>query len=109
MSDYITEAGKIFWDRAEPFIRMLGQHENESFKRRIHSIEHAKNDHIISFDSEFSKASTKTDHATIIKQKIKEKLVEKKKKKILHLTAKQSDKAFKKYALLKRFEEDDLS
>lgn len=24
MKDYITDAGKIYWDRAEPFIRMLG-------------------------------------------------------------------------------------
>jgi 5'-3' exonuclease len=38
MTDYITEAGKIYWDRAEPFINMLGKHEHESFKKRIHSI-----------------------------------------------------------------------
>lgn len=31
MTDYITMAGTIFWDRAEPFIRMLGDHELKSF------------------------------------------------------------------------------
>lgn len=31
MTDYITEAGKIYWDRAEPFIKMLGQHEHQCF------------------------------------------------------------------------------
>lgn len=54
MTDYITESGKIYWDRAEPFIRMLGEHENESFKKRIHSIEHARYERIISFDPDFS-------------------------------------------------------
>jgi 5'-3' exoribonuclease 2 len=28
MTDYITEEGRIFWNRAEPFINLLGQHEN---------------------------------------------------------------------------------
>jgi 5'-3' exonuclease len=31
MDDYITEAGKIYWDRAEPFIKMLGDHEHQCF------------------------------------------------------------------------------
>jgi 5'-3' exonuclease len=35
MSNYITENGKIFWDRAEPFIRLLGLHENEVFIDRL--------------------------------------------------------------------------
>jgi 5'-3' exonuclease len=49
MSDYITYAGTIFWDRAEPFIRMLGDHEVESFRLRIDSIKHAKQERIIAF------------------------------------------------------------
>lgn len=40
MTNYITESGKIYWDRAEPFIRMLGESENESFKNRIDAILH---------------------------------------------------------------------
>ena len=35
MTDYITEAGTIYWDRAEPFIKMLGEHEHESFSERV--------------------------------------------------------------------------
>ena len=49
MTDYITEAGTIFWDRAEPFIRMLGDHELESFRMRIESIKHARHERIVSF------------------------------------------------------------
>lgn len=49
MLDYITESGKIYWDRAEPFIKMLGDHELESFQMRIHSIQHAREERIVSF------------------------------------------------------------
>ena len=35
MPDYITESGTIHWDRAEPFIWLLAEHENEVFKNRI--------------------------------------------------------------------------
>lgn len=38
MTDYITNAGMIYWDRAEPFINMLGEHEHEAFKKRMQSI-----------------------------------------------------------------------
>ncbi len=63
MSDYITNAGKIYWDRAEPFIKMLGENENESFKKRMHSVELAYKEKIISFDAEFGKSSTTIDKA----------------------------------------------
>lgn len=39
MPDYITESGTIHWDRAEPFIWLLAEHENEVFKNRIDQIE----------------------------------------------------------------------
>lgn len=35
MTDYITNAGNVFWDRAQPFIQLLGKHEHEVFKNRI--------------------------------------------------------------------------
>lgn len=35
MQDYITDSGTVHWDRAEPFIWLLGEHENEVFKNRI--------------------------------------------------------------------------
>ena len=49
MDDYITFEGKIYWDRAEPFIVLLGQHEQETFRRRINEIGQQK-ERIITFD-----------------------------------------------------------
>lgn len=63
----------------------------------------------MSFDYDFQNTGTKIDKATIIKNKIREKLIEKKKKKILSLTEKNRAKHFKKYLLLKRYDEDDLN
>lgn len=37
--DYITENGTVHWDRAEPFIWLLAEHENDVFKNRIDQIE----------------------------------------------------------------------
>ena len=48
----------------------------------------------------------KVDRATLIKSKIREKLTEKKLIKILRLKNKNRDKEFKKYILLKRFEDE---
>ena len=49
MNDYITDAGKIYWDRAEPFIDLLGRHEHETFKNRVDTIEHSKG-RVVSID-----------------------------------------------------------
>jgi 5'-3' exonuclease len=57
MTDYITESGKIYWDRAEPFIAMLGKHELEAFRNRIDSIRHARSERIVSFQSDFGGVS----------------------------------------------------
>jgi len=51
MTDYITDAGVIHWDRAEPFIKLLGEHEHEVFKNRINEIEHKYKDRIVTWDS----------------------------------------------------------
>jgi 5'-3' exonuclease len=107
MDDYITEAGKIYWDRAEPFVKMLGNHELTSFKMRIDSIRHAREEKIVSFQSDFANIGQNLDRKTLIKNKIREKLNEKKLVKIFRLKEKNRDKTFKKFALLKRFEEDD--
>jgi 5'-3' exonuclease len=61
MGNYITENGKIFWDRAEPFIRLLGQHENEVFIDRLKQIDSRK-ERVVSYHSDFSKVmSTKSN------------------------------------------------
>jgi 5'-3' exonuclease len=109
MTDYITEAGKIYWDRAQPFIEMLGKHEVESFRMRIESIKNAKYERIVSFQENtgLQNQLANLDRATLIKNKIREKFTEKKLIKILHLKNKKRDKQFKKFMLLKRFEEDE--
>lgn len=35
MDDYITNSGLIHWNRAQPFIKLLGAHEEETFVQRI--------------------------------------------------------------------------
>jgi 5'-3' exonuclease len=49
-TDYITESGLIFWDRAEPFINLLGEHEHGVFKSRIDRTDIPK-EKVISFTS----------------------------------------------------------
>lgn len=39
MNDYITEQGTIYWNRAEPFIALLGHHEHEVFLNRLKSLD----------------------------------------------------------------------
>ena len=108
MTNYITECGLIYWDRAEPFIKMLGEHEHDAFKERIHSIEQARNERIISFDAEFSSTVSKTlDRATLIKNRMKEKIKEKKVLKIQQFALKNKNKYMKKFLLMKKFEEDE--
>lgn len=35
MDDYITNEGKIYWDRAEPFLNLLSNHEEETLNNRV--------------------------------------------------------------------------
>ena len=35
MSDYITDCGKINWERASPFIKLIGSHEDDTFQERV--------------------------------------------------------------------------
>ena len=42
MTDYITEAGTIHWDRAEKFIELLGNHEKQVFQGRIDEIDYQR-------------------------------------------------------------------
>ena len=96
MTDYITEAGTIYWDRAEPFVRMLGNHELESFKMRVDSIRHARDEKIVSFQADFGLVGAGVDRTTLIKNKIREKLNEKKVVKIFRLKEKNRHLQYKK-------------
>lgn len=42
MTDYITHNGLIYWDRALPYISLLGQHELRVFKRRVEAMKSGK-------------------------------------------------------------------
>jgi 5'-3' exoribonuclease 2 len=44
MSDYITDQGQIFWDRAEPFIDILGKHEHQVFINRVKTLDQKYHD-----------------------------------------------------------------
>lgn len=39
MTEYITDQGCIRWDRAEPFIALLGHHEHEVYINRVKSLD----------------------------------------------------------------------
>lgn len=53
MNDYITFEGKIFWDRAEPFIELLGKHEHQVFINRVKTLDAQYNDakNLVTFNS----------------------------------------------------------
>ena len=44
MTDYITFEGQIYWDRAEPFIELLGKHEHQVFINRVKTLDSQYND-----------------------------------------------------------------
>lgn len=54
MENYITTDGTIHWDRAEPFIWLLGEHEVETFKNRIDEMSHKyeRKEHVVSMSAE---------------------------------------------------------
>mmetsp|Transcript_11739 Transcript_11739/g.17978 ORF Transcript_11739/g.17978 Transcript_11739/m.17978 type:complete len:92 (+) Transcript_11739:884-1159(+) len=39
MKDYITDHGQIHWDRAAPFIELLGTHEHQVFINRVKTLD----------------------------------------------------------------------
>ena len=52
MTDYITDNGQIHWDRAEPFIELLGKHEHQVFINRVKTLDSKDSDskNIMTFD-----------------------------------------------------------
>lgn len=53
MNDYITHEGQIFWDRAEPFIELLGKHEHQVFINRVKTLDAQYHDakNLVTFNS----------------------------------------------------------
>lgn len=52
MNDYITDCGLIHWDRAEPFIEILGKYEHLVFINRVKTLDEKYNNskNMMTFD-----------------------------------------------------------
>lgn len=97
---------------------MLGRHEVDSFRLRIESIKQAKHERIVSFQGapaltdggapgDGNAKGRGLDKGTMVKNRIRERLHEKKVSKVMHLKGKGRDRQYKKFMLVKRFQEDD--
>jgi 5'-3' exonuclease len=111
MKDYITDSGVIHWDRAEPFIAILGKHEHEVFLNRVKSLDRKYQDSksFVSFDDNFSKQLshlTLNDKTRILQENLKAKIKEKKVSKCKGLFQRNQSKKYKKFILMKKFSED---
>lgn len=55
MTDYITSEGVIHWDRAEPFIALLGKHEHQVFINRVKTLDqkYESSKTLMTFDESF--------------------------------------------------------
>ena len=72
----------------------------------MHSIKKARDDRIVSFRTDFPELKPEVDRANLIKNRMREKINEKKIKKIFQLKSKNRDKTYKKFLLMKRYDED---
>jgi hypothetical protein len=96
---------------------MLGRHEVDSFRLRIESIKQAKHERIVSFqgaaslpDEGAGDGNSKgrgLDKGTMVKNRIRERLHEKKVSKVMHLKGKGKNRQYKKFMLVKRYQEDE--
>ena len=111
MTDYVTFQGQIFWDRAEPFIDILGKHEHQVFINRVKTLDQKYHDskNLVTFDSSFQNQTghiSQKDRTNILQKQIQNKVKEKKAKKVAGLFMKNQQKKYKKFLLLKKFDED---
>jgi 5'-3' exonuclease len=110
MTDYITTSGTIHWDRAEPFIWLLSEYENEVFKNRIDQIkDKRKRPKIVSVteDTVVENERELVRSNIITQNNFKDKLFQKKIAKVDKLKIKGDSKKYKRYLLTKIFKEDD--
>lgn len=111
MTNYITQNGTIHWDRAEPFIWLLAEHENEVFKSRIDEIEdRRRKPRTVSITHE---ASQMMDNQAGIQRTLqtvnvfKEQIFNKKVQKVKKLATKGETKKYKRFLIGKLFREDE--
>eukprot|EP00347_Sterkiella_histriomuscorum_P002677 403367227 len=118
MDNYITESGTIYWDRAQPFIKMLGEHEHESFIERVNQMRQrgggrgGEQSIVSSSVREVQTTQTfigkdgKIDRKREIQRLIQVKIQDKKRMKIVSMIEKKKDKSYKKYITIKKYQED---
>ena len=111
MTDYITDQGTIHWNRAEPFIALLGHHEHEVYINRVKSLDQKYQDSktFVTFDEGFTTQKghmTLNDRTRMLQQSLQAKIREKKVDKCKKLFTKNQSKKYKKFVLLKKYTED---
>ena len=111
MSDYITDQGQIYWDRAEPFIELLGKHEHQVFINRVKTLDSKYQDSktFVAFDESFNNQVshiTTQEKTKMLQKSMQAKMREKKAAKCVKLFSKNQQKKYKKFLLLKKFDED---
>jgi 5'-3' exonuclease len=110
MQGYITERGTIHWDRAEPFIWMLAEHEHEVFKNRIDEIENrrrAPRTTHVTQETALMQTRELQGKGTFTQNMFKQKVYEKKVAKVEKLKIDSKGKTYKKHLITKLFKEDE--
>ena len=105
-TDYITDNGVIHWDRAEPFIGLLGKYEHQVFVNRVKTIQkqYADSRNIVTFGDDASAQMgkmTAKDRTKSLQESLQSKIKQKKVEKCKHLHFNKKQKKYKKFLLLK--------
>lgn len=80
MTDYITDQGQIHWDRAEPFIELLGKYEHQVFINRVKTLDQKYKDsqNIVTFSddvtAQMGKMTTQQDKTKALQESLKAKI-----------------------------------
>ena len=113
LDDYVTHQGTIHWDRAEKFIWILGEHENEVFRNRIDENKSRRRDkeRIVSVTQEtnpllLSEQNAGRSNNLQTFNLFKERIFQKKVDKVARLKAKGDGAKYKKFLTSKKFKED---
>jgi 5'-3' exonuclease len=101
MENYITENGTVHWDRAEPLLVMLGEHENEVFENRVTEI----SSRYVSQKKRFDDKA----HEILLDDHFDKRRFELNQKKQSKFNALEDKFAYKKLLYKRKFEEEDES
>lgn len=114
MGEYITDNGVIHWDRAEPFMWVLGEHEHETFKNRIDEMSSRfEGKKTVTFTQEQTYTANALSQAENsrapehMQNLYKMKLAQKKTKKFKTLSTADDKKRYKRFVYQRKFKEDE--